>query len=163
MSAPVNRNVRLLLFHMKIAPTNIVVVLVTTMAMSMPAVCQKPEGEVEVSPPNEKGYQRTEIAIANTDALVHTTKDKAFIIAHLGTGETRIVNRRRLACVKDLFGSGFDPRKVILAEGRPVTGNGRIEIFLGGELMHVALFARNANICTAAWASRHYQTGRVRH
>jgi hypothetical protein len=153
----------LLLPHMKIALTNIVVILVATMALSMPAICQTPEAEVEVSPPNEKGYQRAEIAIANTDALVHTTKNKAFIIAHLGAGETRIVNRKRLACVKDLFGSGFDPAKVILAEGRPVSGNGRIEIFLGSELMHVALFARNANICTAAWARRRYQTGRVRY
>ena len=101
--------------------------------------------------------------IIDTDALVHTTKDKAFIIAHLGTGESRDVNRKRLACIKDLFGSGFDPEKIILAEGRRMTGNGRIEIFLGSELMHVALFAQNANICTASWARRRYQTGRVRY
>jgi hypothetical protein len=140
---------------------NILVVLVATIPMSMPAICQTREAEVEISPPNEKGYQRAKIAIANTDALIYTTKNKAFIIAHLGTGETPNMNRKRLACVKDLFGSGFDPQKVILSEGRPMTGNGRIEIFLGSELMHVALFARNANICTGALARRRYQTGRV--
>jgi len=148
---------------MNISLTNIVVALVATIPLSMPVVCQTPEGEVEVSSPNQKGYQRAEIAIANTDAQVHTTKNKAFIIAHLGTGETPIVNRKRLACVKDLFGSGFDPQRVILAEGRPVTGNGRIEIFLGNELMHVALFARNANICTTTWPKRRYQAGRFRY
>ena len=132
-------------------------------AFAAPAVCQTPAAEVEVSPPNERGYQRAQIAIANTDALVHTTKDKAFIIAYLGTGESRRINRMRLACVKDLFGSGFDPDKVILAEGTRVTGHGRIKIYLGNELTHVALFARNANICTASWVRRRYQTGRVRY
>jgi hypothetical protein len=133
-----------------------------TLTFSGPALCQTLQPGLEISPPNEKGYQRAEIAIANTDAIVHTTNNKAFIIAHLGTGETREVNRKRLACVKDLF-SGFDPQKVILAEGSRVSGNGRIEIFLGSELTHVALFARNANICTASWERRRYQTGRVRY
>ena len=96
---------------MKIAPIKFSLAFVAVLSLSARIICQTPAAEVETSAPNEKGYQRAEIAIANTNALVHTTTATAFIIAHLGIGESRDVNRMRLACVKDLFGSGFNPNK----------------------------------------------------
>jgi hypothetical protein len=103
--------------------------------------------EVEIVPATARGCQQNTINIANLQALVQTTKDRAFVIAHLGTGETnRGLNRRRLHDVKTQFGLGNSP-KLILAEGARVPGRGRIEFYLGSELMSVSLLARNGDFC----------------
>src|ERR1700674_4407104 len=70
--------------------------IVFAFLMTTSGIAQKPTntGEVEISSPNEEGYRRAETAIANTDALVHTTNDKAFIILHLGQREGSIVGTR---------------------------------------------------------------------
>ena len=106
-----------------------------------------PQGEVEIIPSTARGCQQNTINIANLEAQVQTTKEKAFVIAHLGTGETNPrLNRRRLNDVKTQFGLGNSP-KLIFAEGAPVRGAGRIEFYLGSELMSVSLLARNGDFC----------------
>jgi len=55
-----------------------------------------PPAEVEIIPATARGCQRNTINVANLQALVQTTRDKAFIIAHLGTGETNPRLNRRL-------------------------------------------------------------------
>jgi len=78
---------------------------------------------------------------------VQTTKEKAFVIAHLGTGETNpSLNRRRLNDVKTEFGLGDSP-KIIFAVGARVRGLGRIYFYLGSELMSVTLIVRNGDFC----------------
>jgi hypothetical protein len=103
--------------------------------------------EVEVVPATARGCQRNTINVANLLALVQTTKEKAFVIAHLGTGETNLrLNRRRLNDVKTEFGLGDSP-KIVFAEGARVQGLGRIDFYLGSELMNVTLLARNGDFC----------------
>src|SRR5437870_731678 len=76
-----------------------------------------PPAEVEIVPATARGCQRNTINAANLEALVQTTKEKAFVIAHLGTGETNPrLNLRRLNDVKTQFGLGDSP-KIIFAEG----------------------------------------------
>jgi hypothetical protein len=104
-------------------------------------------GEVEITPANEEGYRRNGINIANLSAQLNTTNQRAFIIAHLGTGErSRLLNHRRLACIRSML-INSSPDKFTLAEGERVNGLGRIEVYLGSELMNVALLARNVVPC----------------
>ena len=106
-----------------------------------------PPAEVEIVPATARGCQRNTINAANFQALVSTTKEKGFVIAHLGTGETDPrLNRRRLNDVKIELGLGSTP-KIIFADGDRVRGLGRIEFYLGSELMSVPLLARNGHFC----------------
>jgi hypothetical protein len=106
-----------------------------------------PPAEVEIVPATARGCQRNTINVANLQASVQTTKEKAFVIAHLGTGETNPrLNRRRLNDVKTEFGLGDSP-KIVFAEGARVHGLGRIDFYLGSELMSVTLLARNGDFC----------------
>ncbi len=127
------------------------IVLIVAVASSSALIAAQQtqvEAQVEIAPPNEEGYRRNGIAIANLEALVNTTKERAFIVAHLGRGETaRQLNHRRLECIRSQFGSGVKPGKVILVEGERVRGLGRVDFYLGSELMHVALVPRNSNLC----------------
>jgi len=115
---------------------------------SLKAQTPTPEAEVEIVPATARGCQRNTIDVANLGALVQTTKEKALVIARLGRGETnRLLNRRRLNDVKTEFGINWDASKIILAEGERVKGQGRIEFYLGSELMSVSLLARNGDFC----------------
>ena len=106
-----------------------------------------PPAEVEIVPATARGCQRNTINVANLQASVQTTKEKAFVIAHLGTDETNPrLNRRRLNDVKTEFGLG-DSSKLVFAEGARVRGLGRIDFYLGSELMSVTLLARNGDFC----------------
>jgi hypothetical protein len=106
-----------------------------------------PDAEVEIVPATARGCQRNTINVANLRALVETTKERAFVIAHLGTGETNPrLNQRRLNDVKTQFGVGDSP-KITFAEGARVQGPGRIDFYLGSEPMSVSLLARNGDFC----------------
>lgn len=71
------------------------------------------------------------------------------VIARLGNGETsRIHNRRRLLAVKDYFGKyGLPSQKIVTAEGERVSGYGRIELYLMGQLRAAILANPNKAIC----------------
>lgn len=60
-------------------------------------------------------------------------------IARLGTGEqSRELNRRRLYTVRAyLTAMGLPSQKLVVAEGEPVKGYGRIEVYINGELFDV--------------------------
>jgi hypothetical protein len=106
-----------------------------------------PPAEVEIIPATARGCQRNTINVADLRAQIQTTEEKAFVIAHLGTGETNPrLNRRRLNDVKTEFGLSDSP-KIIFAEGARVHGLGRIDFYLGSELMSVTLLARNGDFC----------------
>lgn len=107
-----------------------------------------PPAEVEIVPATARGCQRNTINVASLQALVSTTEERAFVIAHRGTGETSPrLNRRRLKDVKTEFGLGNSP-KIIFAEGARVRGSGRIEFYLGSKLMSVSMLAHNGDFCS---------------
>jgi len=110
------------------------------------------KGEVDFIPATARGCQRNTINIANLKALLQTTKEKVFVIAHLGTGETNPrLNRRRLHDVRTEFtnvGLGNSP-KLTLAEGKRVRGPGHIDFYLDSELMSVSLLTRNGDFCAS--------------
>ena len=70
---------------------------------------------------------------AGSDGLV-------IAIARLGDGEqSRRLNQRRLHNVRLYLEKvrGRAPKTIIIAEGKPVRGRGRVEIYVGGKLMDV--------------------------
>jgi len=104
---------------------------------------------LELVPANAQGCQQNTINIANLGALANTRKEKIFVIARLGAGESgRGLNRRRLNDVRTQFGINWNDSKIILAEGTPVKGQGRIEFYFGSELNSVSLLARNRDFCS---------------
>jgi hypothetical protein len=125
----------------------LIVLLTALMVSGQERQPTEEKGEVDFIPATARGCQRNTINIANLEALLQTTKENVFVIAHLGTGETNPrLNRRRLNDVKTEFGLGNSP-KLILAEGKRVRGPGHIDFYLGSELMSVSLLARNGDFC----------------
>ncbi len=111
--------------------------------------------ETETTPPNENGYVRTRINIVNLGAIINTTDNRAFVIARLGTGEhSRRLIQNRFACVRFVLQDSLKTGQVIFAEGERVKGLGRIEFYLGNELMNVALIGHNGSICPTSWNRR---------
>jgi hypothetical protein len=83
---------------------------------------------------------------------IEQTKDGSLLIvvAHLGNDETRPdLNRRRLYNVREfLKNTGkFDTKKLVVAEGEPVSGPGQIEFYLGGKLVNTFSLLRNKDFC----------------
>jgi hypothetical protein len=87
-----------------------------------------------------------------------TPADQSIIvIAHLGDGETRAnLNRRRLENVRAywteyLYPEGRrKPETIILAEGERVSGYGRLDFYVGGNLVEVMKLAQNADLFVGA-------------
>jgi hypothetical protein len=68
------------------------------------------------------------------------------MIARLGNGETsRRLNQRRLTVVEEYVLRRGSDLKYVLAEGRRVRGRGRIELYVGGQLVRVLPFEQNAD------------------
>jgi hypothetical protein len=97
-----------------------------------------------------QGFDGThcETTKAELDLVAQTAgRDKTIIIiARLGIGESsRVINRRRMGGLRDYLESAraFPPDKLITAEGERVRGLGRIELYVGGELLMVFTLKRN--------------------
>lgn len=104
--------------------------------------------------------------IHNFANLAMKSDSRLFVIARLGTGETRQrLGHRRLHNVRAMIESDgpLDPAKLVTAEGERVKGPGRVEFYLGSELVIVATFRRNADFCVdcCEWDQRYYGRGKT--
>lgn len=86
------------------------------------------------------------------ESFVKTAKDDAVIIAiaRLGTGErARELNRVRLYIVRATLVQDLKlaEKQVVTAEGSPVSGYGRIDIYMNGKLMDALLVRRGKALC----------------
>jgi hypothetical protein len=108
------------------------------------AFAQGVPDEPEIVPSDSSG-EITSREIDRMSMEVKERRDRLFVIARLGTGETsRRLNRVRLYNTKQyLSGKSFDPQTTVFAEGERVEGEGRIEFYLGGSLRLVTLAKRN--------------------
>lgn len=75
--------------------------------------------------------------------------DFLVLVARLGKGETnRRFNQRRLHNIRErIIARGIDPKKFIVAEGKKVSGLGRVEVYAGGKLIEVFPVPRNRDVC----------------
>lgn len=89
--------------------------------------------------------------VVMVDALGKSNESGFLIaIARLGRGDkSPSLNRKRLAATKEWMGrAAFPMNRLILAEGERVSGNGRVEFYVGGALTHVILPRANQGLCT---------------
>ncbi len=73
------------------------------------------------------------------------------VLARLGNGEnSHELIRRRLYNARQFIkerGGRLASEKIVVAEGEPVKGYGRLEYYIGGELYQQLLFRKNRYIC----------------
>jgi hypothetical protein len=84
------------------------------------------------------------------EALSDVGKDGVIIaIARLGTGESsRALNRRRLSNVSvNLRDHGFSVKRLIVAQGERVSGYGRVELYVAGNLSQTLYAVRHKDLC----------------
>lgn len=98
---------------------------------------------------------RCEYRTAVLDGITQKTPayQSIIVIARLGDGETRAnLNWRRLQNVRAYWADypspegRRNPKTIILAEGERVNGYGRLEFYVGGNLVEVMKVARNADL-----------------
>lgn len=92
------------------------------------------------------------IGIANLAAIIATSSDVLFIVAHLGDGEnSRSLNLLRLNTIRNRFSFMSSKKlfgeRIFFVEGKPVTGKGRIEFYMRGEVWQISFMERGQNIC----------------
>jgi hypothetical protein len=71
-------------------------------------------------------------------------------IARLGKGETsRELNRRRLYSVQAYLSkrAGVPEKSIVVGEGEPTAGYGRVELYAGGKFINLLLVQRNEMLC----------------
>jgi hypothetical protein len=95
-----------------------------------------------------------ESAKANLDWVAQSAGDNQtiIVIARTGTNElTRNLNSKRLQTIRLYLQNmrGISKEKIVTAEGKRVTGKGRVEIYLGGHLFMVFNLVRNKNFAPA--------------
>lgn len=88
--------------------------------------------------------------VVRVDALERLGENGFLIaVARLGIGDKRRnLNRSRLSSTKEwLRNAAFPIDRLVLAEGERVSGNGRVEFYIGGKLTHVILPTPNFGLC----------------
>jgi hypothetical protein len=112
----------------------------------------------------ERNCEANRAVIQTAAELTVEMDSRLFVISLLGTGETRQrLGHRRLHNVRAMIESNLsrplDQAKLITAEGERVKGPGRVEFYLGSELIIVATFRRrNADFCVDCcdWPDKRY-------
>ena len=93
----------------------------------------------------------------NLIIMARESKERVFVVAHLGKGETsRYLIHRRLHNARTYL-RRLAPESVVITEGERVDGQGRVEFFLGSKLIINALVSRNGDLCVdCCEALEHY-------
>lgn len=104
----------------------------------------------EVSEPRIINGSNYESTIAELDLIAQTVgEDKLIImIARVGNREpAHSLNRRRLRTVRDYlkFTRAISEQRIVTAEGEPMRGLGRVEVYLDGKLFTVFTLERKRN------------------
>lgn len=89
--------------------------------------------------------------------------ERVFVIARLGGGErSRLLNHRRLHNARTYLMNRLKPEGIVVAEGERVNGEGRVEFYLGSELMIVSLVRRGEDLCVNCFEPnpKYYGCGR---
>jgi hypothetical protein len=126
------------------SPFKLLVLAFCILASGALAFAQGASDEPEIVPSDSSG-EITSREIDQMSMEVKGRRERLFIIARLGTGETsRRLNRGRLYNTRQYLSlKAFDPLTTVFAEGERVEGEGRIEFYLGGTLRLVTLAKRN--------------------
>jgi hypothetical protein len=87
----------------------------------------------------------------NLANMLRSSDERLFVVARLGKGESsRELNRRRLYNVRAYFKENWpnvDAQRFVFAEGDRISGEGRVEFYIGSHLMQISLVKRGRDIC----------------
>jgi hypothetical protein len=87
----------------------------------------------------------------NLANMLRSSDERLFVVARLGKGESsRELNRRRLYNVRAYFKENWpnvDAKKLVFAEGDRISGEGRVEFYIGSHLIQISLGKRGRDIC----------------
>lgn len=89
----------------------------------------------------------------------HLSRKFLILIARLGIGESRrSLNERRLHNVSFKLSNDYaiSKEKIILTQGTPIKGLGRVEIYLNGEMVGALLVSKNRDICVSCCGPNDY-------
>jgi hypothetical protein len=98
--------------------------------------------------------------------LRSTIDERLLVVARLGKGEnSRELNRRRLYNVRTCFKGNWeiDAKRFVFAEGDKIEGEGRVEFYIGNDLIIVSVVKRGKDICVDCCDypdSRYYGAGK---
>ena len=120
-----------------------------------------------LQPPQNCEANAAQLDVVRNKSIAAGEKRVTITVARLGNGEqSRDLNRRRLYTVRRyLTAMGLPSQRLITAEGERVQGYGRIEVYIGGELVEVLSVERckdlPVGICDNDLEDRrHYQLPR---
>lgn len=116
----------------------LIVMLWMVFAWGAVAQSQSNESLILQTPDNCEGNSRRLDFIRNQWRAMGEGK-VVIVIARLGKGErSQEINRRRLYTIRAYLSAMELPsQKIVMAEGERVSGYGRIELYVGGELVDV--------------------------
>ena len=89
--------------------------------------------------------------------------ERVFVIARLGEGEkSRRLNQRRLHKARTYLNNRLKSESIVVAEGERASGEGRVEFYVGSELVLVSMVRRGADLCVNCFETnpKYYGCGR---
>ena len=131
------------------------------LVISVPLICSAGTAQVRSASANNsteavpRNCEDNVFVLNATHVAANATGPDTLIIAiaRLGDGERRReLNRRRLHNVR-VFLTQLQKHKastVIIAEGEPVSGHGRVELYVGGRLFQVIAIKTNDDLLVSA-------------
>jgi len=111
---------------------------------------QSKVAEPYVVPGNPSACEVNAATFDNLANILRSGDERLFVVARLGKGESsRDLNRRRLHNVRTYFkeNHGLEAKRFVSAEGDRVGGEGRVEFYIGSNLMQISLVKRGRDIC----------------
>lgn len=103
--------------------------------------------ELPIVPGDANACETNAVYLDGLINLARESKERVFVIARLGKGETsRYLVHRRLHNARTYL-RRLNPEQVLTAEGEQSEGQGRVEFYLGSKLVFVSLVARGRDLC----------------
>ena len=117
----------------------LILVLWTASAVGIATQNQSATESLALRPPDNCEGNSLRLDVVRNKSLAAGEKKVTIAIARLGNGEqSRELNRRRLYTIRAyLTAMELPPQRLITAEGERVLGYGRIELYVGGELVEI--------------------------
>ena len=125
--------------------------IVMMLAVSVPAGAQTKLTLPYVVAGGVSSCEENAATFDNLANVLRSGDERLFAVARLGRGETsRELNRRRLYNVRAYFKENWpnvEARRFVFAEGDRVEGEGRVEFYIGSDLILISMVKRGGDIC----------------
>ena len=125
--------------------------IVIMLAISLPASAQTKPTQPYVVVGGTSSCEENAATFDNLANTLRSTDERLFAVARLGRGETsRELNRRRLYNVRTYFKLNWpnlEAKRFVFAEGDRAEGEGRVEFYIGSDLILISVVKRGGDVC----------------